>query len=237
MATKQTKRVHPEHHNDILEDPTEIASRLGKGEAFLKQNSKVLAGVLIAAVILIGGILFFQINTQNQNEKAQKEMFQAVYFYEQDSIQLALDGDGINAGLLSIADDYPRTDAANLAHFYIGSIYLSERRYEEALTELGQFSADDFLIQAKAYSLIGDANMELGKTDEAISSYKKAAEYDENKFFTPKYLTKLAIAYESAGKISEAIAAYAEIEDTYFESFEFSAARKHKARLEGLAAK
>lgn len=237
MATKQTKRVHPEHHNDILEDPSEIASRLGKGEAFLKQNSKVLAGVLIAAVILIGGILFFQINTQNQNEKAQKEMFQAVYFYEQDSVQLALNGDGINAGFLTIAEDYPRTDAANLAHFYIGSIYLSERKYEEALTELEQFSADDFLVQAKAYSLIGDANMELDNIDKAIASYKKAAEYDENKFFTPKYLTKLAIAYEAAGKTQEAIAAYGEIEDNYFESFEFAAARKHKARLEGLASK
>ncbi|TXE14262.1 tetratricopeptide repeat protein [Algoriphagus aquimarinus] len=237
MATKQSKRVHPDHHNDILEDPSEIATRLGRGEAFLKQNSKVLAGVLIAAVVLIGGILFFQINTQNQNEKAQKEMFQAVYFFEQDSVQLALNGDGINAGLISIADDYPRTDAANLAHFYIGSIYLSERKYEEALTELEQFSADDFLVQAKAYSLIGDANMELGNTDKAISSYKKAAEYDENKYFTPKYLTKLAIAYEAAGKIPEAIATYGEIEDKYFESFEFSSARKHKARLEGLASK
>ncbi|REG91967.1 tetratricopeptide repeat protein [Algoriphagus antarcticus] len=237
MATKQTKRVHPDHHNDILEDPSEIATRLGRGEAFLKQNSKVLAGVLIAAVVLIGGILFFQINTQNQNEKAQKEMFQAVYFYEQDSVQLALNGDGINAGLLSILEEYPRTDAANLAHFYVGSIYLSERKYEEAISELEQFSADDFLVQAKAYSLIGDANMELGNTEEAISSYKKAAEYDENKFFTPKYLTKLAIAYEAAGKNTEAIAAYGEIEDKYFESFEFAAARKHKARLEGLASK
>lgn len=236
MATKHSKRV-PEHHNDLIEDPSEIATRLGRGEAFLKQNSKVLAGVLIAVVVLIGGILFFQINTQNQNEEAQKEMFQAVYFYEQDSVQLALNGDGINAGFLTIADEYPRTDAANLAHFYIGSIYLSERKYEEALTELEQFSSDDFLVQAKAYSLIGDANMELGNTEEAIANYKKAAEYDENKFFTPKYLTKLAIAYEAAGKNEEAIAAYSEIEETYFESFEFANARKHKARLEGLASK
>ena len=104
MATKQTKRVHPEHHNELLEDPSEIASRLSRGETFLRQNSKVLGGVLIAAVILIGGILFFQINTQNNNETAQKEMFQAVYFYEQDSVQLALNGDGINSCLLEIVD-------------------------------------------------------------------------------------------------------------------------------------
>lgn len=237
MATKNPRKAKPKHQNEILENPSEIASRLSKGETFLKQNSKVLAGVLIAAVVLIGGILFFQINTQNQNKKAQKEMFQAVYFYEQDSVQLALDGDGINRGFLAILDEYPRTAAANLANFYIGSIYLSEREYEKSLNYLEEFSADDYLVQAKAYSLIADANMELGNTDKAISNYKKAANYDENKYFTPKYLTKLAIAYEAAGKTQDAINAYAEIEDKYFESFEFADARKQKARLEGLAAK
>jgi tetratricopeptide (TPR) repeat protein len=234
MATKQSKKAQDQ--SDLLENPEVIASRLEKGEAFLKQNSKILAGVMIAAVILIGGILFFQINNQNQNVNAQKEMFQAVYFFEQDSIQLALDGDGINPGFLSIIEDYPRTDAANLANFYVGSIYLSERKYEEALTHLEQFSADDYLVQAKAYALIGDANMELGNVDKAITNYKKAADTNENKYFTPKYLNKLAVAYEESGKIQEAIATYTTIEEVYYESFEFAGARKHKARLEGLAA-
>jgi tetratricopeptide (TPR) repeat protein len=234
MATKQSKKAQDQ--SDLLENPEVIASRLEKGEAFLKQNSKILAGVMIAAVILIGGILFFQINNQNQNVNAQKEMFQAVYFFEQDSIQLALDGDGINPGFLSIIEDYPRTDAANLANFYVGSIYLSERKYEEALTHLEQFSADDYLVQAKAYALIGDANMELGNVDQAITNYKKAADTNENKYFTPKYLNKLAVAYEESGKIQEAIATYTTIEDVYYEAFEFAGARKHKARLEGLAA-
>jgi tetratricopeptide (TPR) repeat protein len=234
MATKQSKKTQDQ--NDLIENPEVIASRLEKGEVFLKQNSKILAGVLIAAVILIGGILYFQINTQNQNVDAQNEMFQAVYFFEQDSIQLALDGDGINPGFLSIIEDYPRTDAANLANFYVGSIYLSERKYAEALTHLEQFSADDYLVQAKSYALIGDANMELGNVDQAITNYKKAADTNENKYFTPKYLNKLAVAYEESGKIQDAIATYTTIEEVYYESFEFAGARKHKARLEGLAA-
>jgi tetratricopeptide (TPR) repeat protein len=236
MATKQSKKAPAHHQSDILENPEEIADRLGRGEAFLKKNSKVLAGVLAAAIILIGGILFFQFNTQNQNKAAQAEMFQAVYYYEQDSTEFALNGDGINSGFLSIVDEYPRTDAANLAHFYIGSIYLSERKFEDAISELEQFSSDDYLIQGQAYSLIGDAYLELGNNDQAISFFSKAASYEPNKFFTPKYLAKLAVAYEEAGQIENAIDAYGEIEEKYFESYEFSAARKHKARLEGLAA-
>jgi TolA-binding protein len=234
MATKSSKK---EHQNDLLENPEVLADRIGKGEDFLKKNSKVLAGVLAAAVILIGGILFFQINNQNQNEKAQAEMFQAVYFFEQDSIEFALNGDGINKGFLTIVEDYPRTDAANLAHFYIGSIYLSQKDFQNALTHLEDFSADDYLVQSKAYSLIGDANLELGNIEEAISNYTKAARTNENKFTTPKYLAKLAVAQEEAGKVEDAIATYTEIEEKYYESFEYAAARKHKARLEGLAAK
>ena len=79
--------------------------------------------------------------------------------------------------------------------------------------------------------------MELGKTDEAITQYTKAARTNENKFMSPKYLAKLAVAQEEAGKLEEAILTYTEIEEKYYESFEFAAARKHKARLEGLATK
>ena len=234
MAKKETKKSD---QNELIENPEVIAEKLVPGEDFLKSNSKILAGILAVAVVLIGGVLFFQYNTQQQNEKAQAEMFQAVYFFEQDSVDFALNGDGINKGFLTIIEDYPRTDAANLSHFYTGSIYLSQKKFEDALTHLEEFSSDDYLVQAKAYSLVGDANLELGKTEEAIAQYTKAARTNENKFMSPKYLAKLAVAQEEAGKIEEAIKTYTEIEEKYYESFEFAAARKHKARLEGLAAK
>ena len=234
MAKKETKKSD---QNELIENPEVIAEKLVPGEDFLKSNSKILAGILVVAVVLIGGILFFQYNTQQQNEKAQAEMFQAVYFFEQDSIDFALNGDGINKGFLTIIEDYPRTDAANLSHFYTGSIYLSQKKFDDALTHLEEFSTDDYLVQAKAYSLIGDANLELGKTEEAIVLYTKAARTNENKYMSPKYLAKLAVAQEEAGKVDEAILTYTEIEEKYYESFEFAAARKHKARLEGLAAK
>ena len=234
MAKKETKKSD---QNELLENPEVIAEKLVPGEDFLKSNSKIIAGILVVAVVLIGGVLFFQYNTQQQNEKAQAEMFQAVYFFEQDSVDFALNGDGINKGFLTIIENYPRTDAANLSHFYTGSIYLSQKKFEEALTHLEEFSTDDYLVQAKAYSLIGDANLELGKTDEAIAQYTKAARTNENKFMSPKYLAKLAVAQEEAGKLEEAILTYTEIEEKYYESFEFAAARKHKARLEGLATK
>ncbi|NDE61030.1 MAG: cytochrome C biosynthesis protein [Cyclobacteriaceae bacterium] len=234
MAKKQAQK--PEQA-ELIENPEVLAQKLVPGEDFLKKNSKIVVGILIAAGVLIGGILYFQYTTEKQNEKAQAEMFQAVYFFEQDSVDFALNGDGINKGFLSIVENYPRTDAANLSHLYIGSIYLSQKKFEDALTHLEEFSSDDYLVQSKAYSLIGDANLELGNTEEAIAQYTKAARTHENKYMSPKYLAKLAVAQEEAGKIEDAIKTYAEIEEKYYESFEFALARKHKARLEGLAAK
>lgn len=237
MATKQTKKSQSAHKHELLENPEEIKGRLERGEAFIKQNSKIFGGILIGVILLIAVVLYFQIDTQNKNTKAQAEMFQAVYYFEQDSIEFALNGDGSNAGFLKIIDDYGRTDAANLAHFYVGSIYLSQGEFQKSVDHLKQFSADDFFVQARAFALLGDAYMELDNTKDAISAYKKAIDQKENKFFAPRYLSKLAVAYEEAGDLDNAIKAYGEIEDKYFESFEYTNARKHKARLEGRSSK
>ncbi|MBS9523517.1 tetratricopeptide repeat protein [Litoribacter ruber] len=239
MAKTDIKNVkaQQEQANELLENPDVIADRLGRGEAFLKENSKIVGGIIIAIVLVIAGVIGFQIHKANQNKVAQAEMFQAVYYWEQDEADLALNGDGEHAGFLTIIDKYSGTDAANLAHFYTGSLYLAEGEHQKAIDHLKKFSSSDFFVQARAYALIGDAQMELGQVGDAISSYKRAADYKENKFFTPRYLNKLAIAYEENGDINNAIKTYEQIEEKYFESYEFTAARKHKARLEGLASR
>jgi tetratricopeptide (TPR) repeat protein len=237
MAKQKTKKgkAAPDTSNELLENPEAIATRLGRGEAFLKQNTRLVGGVIGLMILIIAGIVGFQIHKANQNEKAQGEMFQAVYYFEQDSVDFALNGDGVQPGFLEIIDEYGGTAASNLAHFYVGSIYLSQGEYESAADHLKKFSSDDFLVQARAYSLIGDAYMELGTISEAIRYYKNAANYKENKFFTPRYLSKLAIAYEEDGNLQAAIETYGEIESNYSDAYEYTEARKHKARLEGLA--
>ncbi len=77
--------------------------------------------------------------------------------------------------------------------------------------------------------------MELEKYDEAASYYKKASDYKPNEQFTPVYLMKLALAYESLKDNKKASEAYDIILTQYPKSPELNDAKKYKARVDALA--
>ncbi len=164
-------------------------------------------------------------------------MFQAVYYFEADSLNKALNGDGNNFGFLEIIEEFGITAAANLSHFYAGASFLKLGQYENAIEHLNDFSSDDLLLQARAYSLVGDAYMESGNFVDAAKHYQKAAVQEPNKFFTPRYLSKAALAFENSDDIDKAMAAYDKIIKQYKQSPEYPEAQKHKARLEAMTSK
>ncbi len=220
---------------EILENPDVLAS---KAEEFLndKKNQTLVFGIGGVILALVAVFFAYKYYINNQNKEAQEEMFQAVFYFEADSLGKALNGDGLNYGFLDILEDYPGTDAANLSNFYTGATYLKLGDFTSAIRYLSDFNGDDYLVQARAYSLIGDANMELENYSEAASSYDKAANYQSNKQYSPIYLQKKAIALENEGKFAQAAAAYGEVISDYAGSSLVQEAKKQKARLEGLAA-
>lgn len=233
MAKSKIKES-PKKGEDLLENPEALAEQISKTEEFIEKNKMMvfIVGGAIAAVV--AAYFFYNYWSTNQNELAQNEMFQAVYYFEADSLDKALEGDGNNYGFLEIIDEYSMTDAANLAHFYAGASYLKKGEYISAVDHLNEFSSNDLLIQARAYALIGDANMEMGNFEEATSYYMKAADYKSNEFTTPGYLMKAATAYEEIEDLNAALQCYETIVEKYVNASEFQNARKHKARLEGL---
>ena len=90
------------------------------------------------------------------------------------------------------------------------------------------------MIQGRAYSLIGDAYVELGDFGNAITFFKKASNENPNEFFTPSYLLKLAIVYEETGDLESALDTYEEIIEEFKNSPEFQTSLKNKSRIEGL---
>lgn len=225
---KDNKEIIP------IENPEIIGESISKTEEFLNKNKNliyVLSGSLILLFILFSTYNFIK---DNQNIEAQEEMFQAVYYFEQDSLVKALNGDGNNYGFLEIIDEYSLSDAANLSHYYAGVSYLKLGNYNNAISYLLPYSSSDLLLQARAYSLIGDAYVELQDYNNAIKYFKLASSNNPNEYFTPKYILKLALVYEKIDDLNSAINSYDQIIDEFKDSPEFQISLKNKSRLEGL---
>jgi len=221
-----------DENKDLLENPEVIKEKLEGVEYWFEQNPKTVIGITAALLLVIGGFFGYRYYMGGQDAQAQKEMFQAVRYFEADSLNLALNGDGNNLGLLQIIEDYGRTDAGNLANYYTGFIYLKQAKFPLAIFHLEDFSSSDLLVQARAYSLMGDAYMEQKDFENAARYYDKAAGYKPNKEFTPTYLMKAALAYEKLNNTDKAKAAYQTIIEKFWDSSELQNARKFKARLE-----
>lgn len=227
-----THMAKKEESKDLLENPEVIQEKLVDVETWLETNPKTAIGIVAAILVVVGGYFGYKYYLSNQDDIAQKEMFQAIRYFEADSLNLALNGDANNLGFLQIIEDYGNTDAGNLANFYTGYIYLKQAKYPLAIYHLEDFHANDLLVQARSYSLMGDAYMEQKDYENAAKYYDKAASYKPNKEFTPTYLMKAALAYEKLNENSKAISAYQTIIEKYWESSEVQNAKKFKARLE-----
>lgn len=200
---------------------------LTRSEQFVEKNQKgILLGALgvVVIVAIIWMVNYFYI-TPNKHE-AQKEIFTAQFYFEQDSFQLALNGDGLNAGFLQVIEDYGSTDAGKLAAYYAGVCYLNLGEYENAKKYLNSFSSDDEMLNSFAIGLSGDAESQLGNADAAKAAYKRAIDKG-HKVTAPIFLMKLGAVYENEGDAASAKGCYQSIVDNYKTSSFASTAEKY----------
>ncbi|TAF32613.1 MAG: tetratricopeptide repeat protein [Cytophagales bacterium] len=239
--TPETSKVNPTHSEanlELFENPDALQNQIGKSEAFVRKNSNVL--YIILGVIVLGavGFWYFQQEKAKKAAKVQQELFPALFYAEKDSLGKAMEGDGNNtSGFVKIADEYGGTPGGNLATLYAGYGYLRQGKNDEAIKYLKDFSADDMLMQARAYSLIGDAYMEKKEYGSAVEYYQKAADYKPNPQFTPHYLLKLMLAQELNGKLADAVATCDKFLTTYPSYTDIGGIKRSKARLEHMNGK
>ena len=217
--------------NPLLEDPDALAARLADSEDFVRRNRNLLVGVLVAVVAVVAGAFGYNYYRTNQDTQAQAAMFRAVNYWEADSLAKAAKGDGKHPGLDKVASEYSGTKAGNLADYYAGVAALKQGKYQDAYNYLDKFSSNDYLVQARAYSLMGDAQLELNKPKEAADLYAKAADYNANEYFSPGYVLKQGVALETAKDNAGAIKAYDRIINDYAAAAEVAEARQRKAAL------
>jgi tetratricopeptide (TPR) repeat protein len=212
-----------------------VTEAIGKTEHFINQNRKSLSIIIGALILAVGGYYFYQkVYVANKEKEAQAQLFYSEQLFGIDSLKLAINGDGNHPGLQEIVDEYGLSPSGNLARYYLGMAYMKMKDYNKAIEVLRSYDAKDEMTGSIVYGAIGDANMELKNTDEAISFYEKAVSEKPNNFTTPIMLMKLALAQELKGNYKESKDIYTRIKKDYPTSNEASQVDKYIARSEAL---
>lgn len=212
-----------------------VEEALSRSEQFVEKNKNLLFYIILGIIVIVGGIFLYRKFVMGPKQKeAQAQMFVAEQYFEKDSIDLAINGDGTNPGFLDIANEYGSTRPGNLAKYYLGVCYMKKGEFQNAIDYLDDFSADDHIIGPMAIGLTGDAYMELGETGKAIEYYLKASEKKINDFTSPIFLLKAGWAYEILGQYDKAIGVYEKIQKEHYKSFEARDIEKYIARAKAL---
>jgi tetratricopeptide (TPR) repeat protein len=210
-----------------------IEHALTKSEQFIEDNQKmltyILLGLIVLLLVIVGGNRYY---LKPLNEEAAADMYYAERFFEMDSFNLALNGYGTYPGFLNVIDDYGITKSAKISKYYAGVCYHQLGNQEASIDLLNKFKTKDLLVGAAKYSTLGDAYVELGDLNKAVTAYKNGIDKYENKFSSPIMLKKLGIVYEEMGKLEESLSTYKTISSTYPETPEGKEIKKYIGRVE-----
>jgi len=222
--------IHKETEHTRIEN---VGEALTRAEQFIEDNQKILTYIVIGIVVVIGGFYGYKkLYLAPLEKEAHNQMFVAEQYFEKDSFNLALHGDGNNWGFLKIIDEYGLTKASNLAHYYAGISFLHVGQFQNAIDELKSFHSGDKLVSPIADGALGDAYLELHNKEKALSYYLKAAKKNENDFTSPIYLMRAGSVSEELGNYKQALELYQQIQEKYPRSYEGRQIEKYVTRVQ-----
>ncbi|MBL7914695.1 MAG: tetratricopeptide repeat protein [Bacteroidia bacterium] len=219
-------------------DSIEINETINKAEGYISENKKSISIIVGAVLVVILGYFgYTNLIVKPQEENAIREMFMAERYFQMDSVNLAINGDGQFMGFQEIIDNYGSSSSANRAHYYLGMCYMKKGEWDNAIEYLSGYDAEDDVTGALALGAIGDANLEKGNNEEALNYYMKAVDWDKNQFTAAIFLLKAATVKELQNDYKGATDLYERIKKDYPQSTEARDVDRYIARATQLSAK
>ncbi len=210
----------------------QVEQVLSNSEAFIEKYQKqLLIAVGVLVLIVLSALAVKNFYLAPREAEAENEMAKGQALFAVDSFKVALDGKGDYIGFKEIVSEYSITPSGNLAAAYTGICYYKLRQYDNAIKYLSKFDGDDNYFSLSVIGLIGDANIELGKKEEAVDYFTKAAGKN-NDVLSPVYFKKAGITYEALSKPEKALEMYTTIKEEYPRSSEASDIEKYIARVQ-----
>lgn len=215
---------------EVIVDVEKVYS---KSEEFFEKNNKKIS-IVVGAIVGVVALYFAYQNLYiaPKEKEATEMMWKAEYYFEIDSLDLAINGDGNYFGFDYIANNYSGTKSGELAEYYLGVSYFKKGDYQSAISYLKDVSIDDEIVSSIALGTIGDAYVELEDYNNGLKYFGQAANNSKNQFSTPLYLKKKAILHENLGEYAKAKECYETISTDYPESTEGQDIEKYLARVQ-----
>jgi tetratricopeptide (TPR) repeat protein len=207
---------------------------------FLTRYRNVIAVALVGVLLIIAGYWYYTDYIETQNKEAIDEMFVAVRYFEDDSLDKALKGTTEHRGLEFLADEYSGTEAGNLCKYYLGLTYLKKYQVDttnarntfldKAQENLENYSKSDNLLAMGAYAALAFIYEEKNEFRQAAQYWRYAAAVNENSQTTPYFLMQAAKSLELAKDGEGALQIYKQIKERYPLSTEGQQVDKYIAR-------
>ena len=185
--------------------------------AWVETNKKTIIATIVAVIVIVGGYLGYTYGYQQpREEKAQTLCTDGLQYIQSSDFETALNGEGTFPGYIKIANEYSGTDGANLANLYAGICYAQQNKYQEALPYLEAYTpGDDQSISAMALFALAQCYAGVNNLDDAIATFKEAAEQADNAALSPMCLLEAGKLLESQDKKAEALKIYETIKSDY----------------------
>ena len=220
MATKKEQEI--KKGEERLEN---VESALSKTELWIEEHQNLIYGIIAAVIVIAGVIWGIKALNDRKDRNASKEIFTAQRYFEKESYEAALNGDGNYLGFIEVYDSYSNTKTGKLAAYYAGISYMKLGKYDEAIDYLKKFNSNDDILAPMALGAIGDCYMEKNDLNNAVAYYEKAISKSKNEFTGPLFLTKAGMTYEIMGQYANALKCYQTLKADYplsNEAFEIS---------------
>jgi TolA-binding protein len=155
-------------------------------------------------------------------------MGQATEYYLNADYKKALEGseEDFTVGFQQIINNYPRTEAANLARYYSAVSEYNLGNTEKALQYINEYEIPEGIMGVAPLSFKGIVLSDMGDYSTAAEAYIQAAQWKENDSTTPYNYLQAAVALHEAGNNQKAQEYAQKIVDEYPDSPQVAEAQK-----------
>lgn len=178
--------------------------------AKVQKNMKVLSIIgLVIAAIVVGIIVYIFLVKKPAVKRQDNAIGQA-------DREMLMTGNDSTSTVMYQKVAEGGHDSGNRAKLMAAIGLYKQGKYDEAIKYLKDYDVKDDIIGAASLSLLGDCYVNTDKLDDAIKAYKKAvSESDNNPYYTPVFMVKLAHIYHEQKKYADEMNMYQEIMDKY----------------------